>query len=134
MNLVCPKRCGEVMKQCANNADCKKRQEYDFKECASVRNWDGNSTKPNCTSRCKELFQTKEKHPIIRPLKCCTLDEDDQMNITLKRKNMETLCGMKLYNFDECQNREKACENIRSKEDNIDHTGIHRLMSNTIDL
>ena len=72
-----------------------------------------------------QSLATKEKHPIIRHLKCSTADEDDQMNITLRRKNTETLCGVKLYTSDECQNKKKACENIKSKEDNIDHTGSH---------
>ena len=117
------------MKLCANDADCKKRLENSIvdEKCASVIDWDGNSTKPNCTGGCKEWFrsrETRERHPILRQLQCCTPDEDDQMNITLKRRNIEILCGIKLYSSDECQNKRKACEIIRAK-DNVDHTGSY---------
>ena len=126
MHLVCPKACDEVRKQCANNTDCRMMRETIFKECQNVFNWDGNSTKPNCTDGCMEWVHNREKHPIMKQLKCCIDDEDDEIDIGLMKISLETLCGTKLDSSEECQNKRKACEHIRAKEDSLDHPGKHR--------
>ena len=124
MYLVCPKACKEVIKECVNNTYCAKIRETFYKECENVLRWDGNSTKPNCTDECKELGRNAEKYPIIKHIKCCI--DDGMMNVALRKRNMEILCGTKLESSEECQNKRKACEHIRAKEDNLDHPGMHR--------
>ena len=124
MHLVCPKVCNEVSKQCTNNTDCRKMRETIFKECKNILSWDGNLPKPNCTDECMKWVNSTEIHPIMKHLMCCISDKDDQTDNALHKRNLETICGAKLDSG--CQNKKKACEAIRAKEDNIHHRGIHK--------
>lgn len=106
-----------MTKQCTSDTNCDKILEAYSKECENVINWDGNSTRPNCTDECKQWIQIRERNPITKHLKCCVCDEDDEMDCAMKKRNIEALCGVMLDSSDECQNKNKSCKDIRAKED-----------------
>ena len=94
-----------------------------FKECKNVLHWDNyNLPKPKCTDECKKLARSTGRRPIMKHMMCCINNGNDLMNLTLIKRNMKTVCGTKIDS--DCENKKKACEAIRAKEDNTDHTGI----------
>ena len=115
--------CNEVSKQCTNNTDCRRLREKSFKECKNILYWDGNLPKPNCTDGCKKLMHSAGRQPIMKHMMCCKSDGNDSMNFTLIKRNLKTVCGAKIDS--DCENKKKACEAIRAKEDNTGHTGSY---------
>ena len=88
--------------------------------------WDGNSTKPQCTEECKTMINNRKLFTKMEQMDCCMCDKDKHC---IKKKNVEILCDIQLDRSDECQNKKKICEDIRAKESNLDHRGIHRIVT-----
>ena len=124
-SIVCPKSCEEAFKQCMDDIDCNESLNNISKECKNVLSWDGNSTKPQCTDECKTMINHRKLFPKMEQMDCCMCDKDN----CIKKRNVEILCDIKLDRSDECQNKMKVCEDIRATESNLDHKGIHRIVT-----
>ena len=119
LHLVCPKPCRVVIGQCINNTDCNNSRNNLLDKCKDVLSWDGNSSKPHCTDECKTSINNRKLFPVLEDADCCTCDDND---CSLQKRNVETLCDVKLDSSDKCQNKKKACEDKGPKHD---HRGIY---------
>ena len=117
--IVCPQSCKVASEQCTNNSDCNKLLNTFYMECKDVLLLDTNSSNLKCTDGCRALLKSRKLFPKIEHLDCCICDDDD---CRLQKRNMETLCDMKLESSEECQNKRKACEEYNRPK--IDHRGI----------
>ena len=62
--LVCPRSCDKVRSDCINNTECKMISDEYNNECDGIIHWDGNSTMPMCTDKCKKLIDELESNSI----------------------------------------------------------------------
>ena len=116
--VVCPQTCTVAREQCHNNSDCNKLLNMFYMECQDVLILDANLSK--CTDECKALLKSRKLHfPKIELLDCCICDDD---NCSIQKRNMETLCDIKLDSAEECQNKRKVCEEYNRAK--LDHRGI----------
>ena len=119
--LVCPHSCDKVKSDCTSNSECKMiLDEYNY-ECDGIIHWDGNSTMPMCTDKCKKLIEKLENSSIGKYLKCCNCDNVNIIERTQcvrEKQNIAVICDVDFNHVRHCHNDQKLCANDTSTPSN----------------
>ena len=102
-----------------NNTDCNMIWNNYNTYCDGVISWNGNSTMPICTDRCKEWIDKLENNTIGRYIKCCSCDkgnEVEKIQCIRERQNVAIVCDMDFNHIKDChrENNEELCANTNT--------------------
>ena len=132
--LVCPRSYDKVRSDCKNNTECKMILDEYNNECDGIIHWDGNSTMPMCTDKCKKLIEKLESNSIGKYLKCCNCDNENKAERTQcvrEKENIAVICDVDFNHVRHCHNDQKLCVNDinTSPKDNAGNKDCSKVFS-----
>ena len=91
--------------------------EYNY-QCDGIIHWDGNSTIPMCTDKCKKLIEELENNSIGKHLTCCKCNDENKINraeCVREKQNIAVICDVDINHVRHCHNDQKLCVNDVSR-------------------
>lgn len=86
-------------------------------ECNGVIFWDGNSTMPMCTDKCKRRIEELLNNSLGKYLKCCNCDienETERIQCVRERQNIAVVCDVDFNHVKDCHRDEQLCINEKN--------------------
>ena len=90
-------------------------------ECDRTIHWDGNSTMPVCTDKCKKLIEQLQSNSGGKYLMCCKCDDENEIKRTQcvrEKQNIAIICDVDFNHVRHCHNDQKLCVNDTSTPSN----------------
>ena len=92
-------------------------------ECDRILHWDGNSTMPICTDKCKKRTEDLQSNSVGKNLRCCKCNDENKTKRTRcvrQRQNIAVICDVDINHVRHCHNDQKLCvtEVNRPSKDN----------------